>query len=698
MLDNSKDRGDFLHEATTVVVENASNDRFGVSELAEKLTMSRSNLLRKIKKATGLSASQFIRQVRLEIAMDMLKETSLSVSEVSYKVGFGSSSYFIKCFREQYGYSPGEVGNQEAQKPELEEEESAEVPVNSEAGSFRKFPTRLLLFTIPVLAILVMFFLFFYEKPSPNVDNFEPDKSIAVLPFKNESSDSSNLYFVNGLMESTLNNLQKIKDLRVISRSSVEKYRNTTKTIPEIAEELNVSYLVEGSGQKVGDQVLLNIQLIEASGDRHLWSEQYNRKIVDIFSIQNEVAAKIVNSLEPIVTPAELRQIQKKPTQNLVAYDYYLQALEPFQTRTHNRLQQAIGLFKKAIEEDPEFALAHANIATSYYLLEMFQTEKQYTEEINSYSDKALLYDSKSAESLTAKAFYYIQTEQYQLALPYLEKALEYNPNSSLAVQMLVDFYFRLTPDTEKHLKYALKGVQLNAAGNDSITKSYTYLQLSNALVTAGFIDEALEYINLSLDYNAENYYAPHLKAFILFAKDGNVERTRDLLMREWKKDTTRLDILQDLAKMYYVEEDYEQAYFYFKKFVEAREKNGLDIYVQENAKIGLVYEKAGMKQKASEFYNSFSEYCKKDQSTYRNANLAVKYAHEGEIDKAMEQLKKFSSIESYPYWFLLIGDDPIFKPLKSHPDFKSTMQKIKKRFWQRHDQMRVSLEEEGVI
>ncbi len=129
-----------------------------------------------------------------------------------------------------------------------------------------------------------------------------------------------------------------------------------------------------------------------------------------------------------------------------MAYDYYLQALDPFHSQTHEGLQQAIGLFEKAIEEDPEFALAYANIAISYYLLEMFQIEKQYTEKINSYADKALLYDSKSAESLVAKAFYYIQTKEYQLALPHLEKALEYNPNSSLAVQMLADFYFRLIP------------------------------------------------------------------------------------------------------------------------------------------------------------------------------------------------------------------------------------------------------------
>jgi TolB-like protein/AraC-like DNA-binding protein/Tfp pilus assembly protein PilF len=698
MLNSKSDRGDFLNKATAVIVENASNDQFGVSELAEELNMSRSNLLRKIKKATGLSASQFIRQVRLEIAMDMLKETSLSVSEISYKVGFGSSSYFIKCFREQYGYSPGEVGSQEVENTEPKKQEP-ETPEISDEEPTRKSPIRVLLFTIPVLAILVMSFLFFYEQPSPNLDDIEPEKSIAVLPFKNESSDSLNLYFVNGLMESTLNNLQKIKDLRVISRSSVEKYRNTTKTIPEIAEELNVTYLVEGSGQKVGDQVMLNIQLIDASGDRHLWSEQYNRKVVDIFAIQNEVATKIVNSVEPIVTPAELRQIQKKPTENLLAYDYYLQALDHFYYRTKEGLEKSIPLFEKSIEEDPNFALAYANIAIAYYFLDIFQAEKQYTDQINNYADKALLYDSRMAESLLAKAFYYMHTNEYRLALPHLEKALEYNPNSSAVVQTLADLYAQYIPNTSKYLEYALKGIRLDIAANDSIEKSYTYLHLSNALAQTGFVDESLKYINKSIAFNPQNEYSPYLKAYILYAKDRNIERTKKLLVREWQKDTTRLDILQEVAKLYYFQEDYKTAFFYYDKFVKGKQKYGLDIYPHENAKIGMVYHKMGMEEKAKDFFKAFSDYCEEDQSIYKSASMAVKYVHEGKNDQAMEQLKIFATQDDIQYWIVLFMEkDPILAPLKSHPDFDKTMQKIEERFWKGHNQLRTSLEEEGVI
>ncbi len=673
----------FIDKAEALIVENLSNEQFGVSELAGTMNMSRSSLLRKIKKHTKLSASQFIRQVRLQKGMELLKETSLTVSEISYQVGFGSTSYFIKCFREHYGYPPGELG-----KGNLKEESFVQ------AHFLKRYQWQII--AAVSLVVLVSSLLLFSKKDTVSV--VEIEKSIAVLPFKNESSDSTNLYFVNGLMESALGNLQKIEDLRVISRTSVEKYRNTEKGITEIAEELNVNYLVEGSGQRVGDQILLNIQLIEASSDRPIWVEQYNREVGDVFALQNEVAKKIATAIEAIVTPAELKQIEKLPTENLLAYDYYLQALDPFYTRTEEGLEQAIGLFEQAVEQDPEFTLAYANIAISYYLLEMSQIEKQYTEKINSYADKALLIDSKSAESLTAKAFYYIQTKEYQLALPYLEKALEYNPNSSLVVQMLADFYFRLIPNTDKYVEYALKGVQLNVA-SDSITQSYIYLGLGNALVENGFVDEAMTYINKSLNHDPENYYAPYLKILILFAKDNDIEHTTKLLEREWQKDTTRLDILQNVANFHYYQEDYDSAFFYFEKFVKAKEKAGLDIYPNEDIIIGRVYEKMGLDKQAADFFSAYVDFCETDQSIYKSASMATKYAQEGKNDQAIEQLKIFATQDNYKYWILIFWEiDPIMKPLKNHAEFDETMQKIEDRFWENQIQLRKSLKDKGLI
>ena len=398
----------FIEQAEVFVLEHISNEQFGVSELATLMHMSRSNLLRKIKKETELSASQFIRQVRLEKGKELLDETELTVSEISYQVGFSNNSYFIKCFREQYGLSPGEYRIKPVPEPEIELENHQPeiVVVDNKDSFFKKYRTTI--FVAAFFLIVVAALLFFQNKnPNSEIKVNEIKKSIAVLPFKNMSSDSTNLYFVNGLMESALNNLQKIEDLRVISRTSVEKYRNTNKTVKEIAEELNVAYLLEGSGQRINDQVLLNIQLIDASKDTPIWAQQYNNKVVDVFSLQNTVAKKIVDAIHAKVTPAEYQQINKKPTENLEAYDFYLKGLVPLKKETKEGLQEAIILFEKAIELDPKFALAYSDLAIAYYYLDLNQRQKQYTEIINNYADKALLYDNKSSKSLIAKALYY---------------------------------------------------------------------------------------------------------------------------------------------------------------------------------------------------------------------------------------------------------------------------------------------------
>ena len=289
---------DFLEQLTSLVEEHLSNEQFGVSELAEAVNMSRSNLLRKVNKLTKLSVSQFIRQIRLQRGMELLRKSAKNVSEVSFEVGFSSTSYFIKCFREYYGYPPGEVGRR------IEAGISPESEPAPQAGK-RRTGRRLLVWGAGILTVAVglagwIYFSSDSAKTSPALE-----KSIAVLPFRNDSNDSTNLYLINGLMESTLTNLQKIKGLRVVSRTSTEKYRNTSLSIPEMAEELNVRYFVEGSGQKIGDRILLNIQLIEASTDSHLWAKQYRREAEDIFELQQEIARNIADEIQVIITPEE---------------------------------------------------------------------------------------------------------------------------------------------------------------------------------------------------------------------------------------------------------------------------------------------------------------------------------------------------------------------------------------------------------
>ncbi|MHA7830112.1 MAG: helix-turn-helix domain-containing protein [Flagellimonas sp.] len=687
MLDKPKGQK-FTDEAKAIILEHLSDEHFGVSELADAMHMSRSSLLRKCKKQTQLSASQFIRQIRLEEAMELLKESDLTVSEVSYRVGFGSTSYFIKCFREHYGYPPGEVGKADFEATNAKPSTSF----------LNKYKWAIIALTILLISGIAYILIPSYPPTADVIKKISLEKSIAVLPFKNESNDSTNLYFVNGLMEASLGNLQKIEDLRIISRTSVEKYRNSNQNISEIAAELDVNYIVEGSGQKVGDQVMLNIQLIDAVTDTRIWGEQYTHQIVDIFAVQNEVAKKIADAIKARVTPSELEQIDRKPTDNLVAYDYYLQAQEPFNRETEEGLLEAIPLFEKAIEEDPEFALVYADLAIAYYYLDLYKKEKQHTEIINNYADKALLHDSKLTESLIAKALFYMHIGDYRLAVPHLEKALEYNPNASGVVNILSSIYSNALPDTGKYLEYALKGIQLDVADNDT-TKSYIYLHLSNALIQSGFTDEALEYIDKAIELFPQNPYAPYLKAYIRYAKNKDIKQTLNAVKRELRKDTTRLDILQEVAKLHYFQKEYDSAFHYYKPFNEIRKSKGLNFDPQEDIKVGFTYEKMGFQEEADRLIASYAEYCKNDQSIYQPASMAVLYAYEGKYAEAIEEYEKFAAKNHFQYWMILFMTmDPALDSLKSYPGYDAVIQKIEDRFWENHNRLKETLQEKGLL
>jgi TolB-like protein len=680
MSDHSPADSQFLNELNEVIAKNMANEQFGVTELAEAMNMSRSNLLRKVKKSTNLPVNQLIREARLKRAMELLQNSSSNVSEVSHQVGFNSTSYFIKCFREYYGYPPGEAGKHsptETPKPR------APRTLNWK---------KLALIGLAALIATIVFQYLRRATPPPL------ERSIVVLPFKNESNDSTNVYLINGLMESTLNNLQKIEDLRVLSRTSSEKYRNTNKSIPEIAEELEATYFIEGSGQKIGDQIVLNIQLIEGPTDKHIWARQYRRKATDIFELQQEIAKNIAEEIKVAISPEVQQRIEKIPTENLEAYDSFLKGIDLMNKRGDENLEASLIHFQDAIKKDNSFAYAYAYAGLACYYLDFFKTEKTHLEELGNYADKALLYDSKLAESLMAKAMYYLLKKEYTKALPHLEKGLEYNPNETQLIGLLSDFYWMYVPNTGKYLEYALKGIQLDVSG-DSVSKSYRYLQLANALIQAGFIDKSLEYLDKSLSYNSKNPFSPHLRAFVMYAKNKDLPQVKQSLLTEFNKDTTRFDILQDIAKVSYYLKEYDSSYHYYKRFVYLRELFKLDAYRHENMMIGLVYKKAGDTKKAQAFINDYREYIETDQTAYKDLGLMAYYDYIGDTGKAMEHLRRFANQDNVQYWIILfMRQDPIPSNISKQPESKKLIDKIEANFWATHEKLKLTLEEKGLL
>ena len=209
MPDSSKSHTEFLNRLTVITEANLENEQFGVSELAGEMGMSRSNLHRKVNSLMKISASQYIREFRLQRAKELLQETSFTISEISYKVGFGSTSYFIKCFREHFGYTPGESENHEEIKALPLKHKSWIKPVKFDKSDF-------IVWSIVFILLTNVFFIIFW----PKIDSSQKQKkTIAVIPFRNNSPDSTNAY-INGIMEAILNNLSNIEDLEVRSRTS----------------------------------------------------------------------------------------------------------------------------------------------------------------------------------------------------------------------------------------------------------------------------------------------------------------------------------------------------------------------------------------------------------------------------------------------------------------------------------------------
>src|SRR3989442_1014373 len=199
-----------------------------------------------------------------------------------------------------------------------------------------------------------------------------PEKSIAVLPFDNLSRDPDNAYFCEGVQDEILTRLAKVADLKVVSRTSTQHFKSTPDNLPQIAKQLGVAHILEGSVQKSNDQVRVNVQLINALTDAHLWADTYDRKLTDIFAVESDIAKTIADTLQARLTGSEKTAIAKVPTANPEAYELYLKGRFFWNKRTGTDLLKAIGYFDQAISKDPNYALAYAGLADSYLLLPAF--------------------------------------------------------------------------------------------------------------------------------------------------------------------------------------------------------------------------------------------------------------------------------------------------------------------------------------
>ncbi len=307
---------------------------------------------------------------------------------------------------------------------------------------------------VSIGALAIIFFIFFHRAPprtkvpTPGITAANalagiPEKSIAVLPFENRSEEKANAYFADGVQDEILTRLAKIADLKVISRTSTQHYKSAPENLPEIAKQLGVAHILEGSVQKSADAVRVNVQLIKAATDSHLWSDTFDRKLTDIFSVESEVSKAIADQLRAKLTGQEAEIIAAKPTNNPQAYDAYLRGLA-YTLKTAFTPENSLSAqkyLKEAVRLDPKFALGWALLSyvdASGYLTQSLQPTAALREEARQAADTALNLQPNLGEAVFAKGFYYYAClKDYDTAVKYLEQAYQLLPNNSRIPQAL---------------------------------------------------------------------------------------------------------------------------------------------------------------------------------------------------------------------------------------------------------------------
>ncbi len=536
----------------------------------------------------------------------------------------------------------------------------------------------------------------------------ELEKSIAVLPFRIESRDTTYLYFINGLMERVTTNLQLIKSFRVLSRTSMEQYRNTDKTIPEIAREQNVNYILEGSGQKYGNSFSVTVQLIKAKGkESHLWAKAYDqeiREVNDYIKIISEIAVSVAAELKTALTPEEKQLIEKIPTSSLTADDFYQRGNEELtkyelDNRNKEALQNAEDSFLKALKYDATFAKAYTGLAR-VYLNKHFWNEyfsENFMDSALIFADKALSIDDKLSDAYILRGNCYYAKGLIEKASEEYDRALKYNPNDYLAYAQKTKIS-HLLKDYVETFKNAYKAINRYHG-----VMLPTYLRhIAQYYLDVGFIDKAKYYYNeaYTLDGDSAAY----------FRNLENIEWSNENFAAagKWRDKAFATDSVYDYNNLVElnIEGRNQEAYLLAVKYIEQIKETGkLPLY--HSHRIGYSFWKMGKLKEADYYFNEQIKYCTESiekgrfyaSSKEAQYNLAAVYAFLGYKEKAYINLNDFIKLNFFPKWWITLTKyDPLFDTIKSEEPFKNILQTMEAKYQAEHERVKKWLERQGML
>jgi serine/threonine-protein kinase len=571
---------------------------------------------------------------------------------------------------------------------------------------------KVTIFIVSLIAlVLIILGLFFIPK------GFKSDeqviKSVAVLPFKLLSNEPDKQYLADGMMEAITLHLSKIKDLRVMSRTSVEQYRGTIKTIHAIGQELDVDYLIEGSFQKFGDNTKLIVQLIKASEESHVWADEYNSKWSDVFSVQSEVAQKIASELMVVLTPEEIAKMAEKPTKNLEAYQAYLRG-RYYTNQPHyskDDWAQALQGYQDAVELDTTFALAYGELARAHARLIFLREDlsEQRLEKANQAAAKALRLGSDQPRVHLALGYYYLyayrdenqalkQLEIAEKSLPndvgilvekaaiivtkgrweeyihLLEKAQQVSPNDVSVISDLAEGYW-----VTRRFRNAINACnQAIALSPNSLwpylTKAFGYWSWKGPCKESR---DALKHVGNEHEWYLFSWWFQEIG-------EGNYQAALQLMSDTsiiWGTNTKMWAIPRTMfnAFIYDYLDEQELALVNYKAAKEILEKKVADIPndPRYHSALGIAYAGLGEKEKAiKEGLKAETLLPISRDAMYGLGilqDLAIIYTMVGEFDLALDTLDKLLSIPSWitPVW---LSWEIQYAPLKTHPRYKKLL------------------------
>ncbi len=636
----------FIKKMTDILEINFENELFGVAELAEELGVSRSQLHRKLHAINGKSASQFIREYRLEKAMVMLQDNVATASEIAYRVGFGSPTYFNTCFHDYYGYPPGEV---KFRDHSLIEDEEGIVKTNSISGeknpytANKKRPSIRVYFIVILVLILIGQFAYnkFWNKNEIGVsalDNNSIEKSIAVLPLINIGEDDSLEYFSDGVTQEIIDELAKINTFVIIAFSSTYQYKKQEISHAEIAKKLNVNYIISGSSRIFKDSVKLSIELINPKTNERIWNASFNEGIDNAPTIQASIAKQVAKSLNVQLSPEEEVSLQKVNTVNGEAFKLFLHAKTEITKLTKEGYSNTEKFLKKALELDPEYSQAHTLLAWSYVM-----GGAQWI-----HSDNVSTYKSE------------------ELALRHIDKAIELNPTSSdiyLVRGNLNMNIIGLLNNAKKDVDYA---IELNSWPR--VPTNYCICTVVSLYVALGEFEKAKKYVNLSKSVDPENIFIDYDEALI-YMSEGKMKEAQALFKKAAKHDIPSFNFF--LGWSYYHDNQFEEAARILERAYNL-DKIPIALIV---AYLSNTHHKLG-NQIESEKYRMELEKRLELGEHHINLSLAMIEAAHNNTNETLNYLEKSFENRDYGNAYL-VNIDPIFTPFFKEPRFIEIRKKM---------------------